>query len=461
MKRFHLRRIIYLFLLVLAVFIIRYCWISFPIATGYGAKILCSSLFVSGRNEAQIRRQELGFSPLDLASYEVNYRDSSVSVSLFGLAKRTAIFRNGLGATLVAEIPEAEVRAQRFRLASKPVLNTDELPWPAGDLVDSTLPAGIDTMVLKQTLETAFAEKDTTKRVRTRAVVVVYQGKIIGEKYAEGFSKDTRLTGWSMSKSITGALIGVLVKDKRLQINALAPVDSWQASDPRRQILLTHLLQQTSGLQWEEDYSKSSDATKMLFQRAAMGKYAASRPLKQKPGSVFYYSSGNSNILSWIIRNTTGEKDYHTFPYKSLLHKIGMYNTVLEPDASGTFVGSSYCYGTARDWARFGLLYLNDGVWNGEQLLPEGWVKASITPVPVAPRGEYGYQFWLNAGTAGNTSNRLYPSLPADLYFADGYEGQNVFILPSKQLVVVRLGLSKHGDYDVAALLNGVINAIQ
>jgi CubicO group peptidase (beta-lactamase class C family) len=134
---------------------------------------------------------------------------------------------------------------------------------------------------------------------------------------------------------------------------------------------------------------------------------------------------------------------------------------VLEPDASGTFVGSSYCYATARDWARFGLLYLNDGIWNNERLLPEGWVKESVTPVSVAPRGEYGFQFWLNAGEKGNPSNRLYPALPADMYFADGFEGQNVFILPSKQLVVVRLGLSKHGDYDVTGLITGIMRSIR
>ena len=191
-----------------------------------------------------------------------------------------------------------------------------------------------------------------------------------------------------------------------------------------------------------------------------MGAYAASLPLKHPPGTEFHYSSGNTNILSRIIRHVVGDDDYYAFPYEHLLYKLGMYNTVLEPDASGTFVGSSYCYATARDWARFGLLYLTNGSYNGQQLLPIGWVEQSLTPSSAARRGEYGFKWWLNAGEKNRPSNRLFPTLPPDLYYADGFEGQNIFVIPSKKLVVVRLGLTRKRQYGEVEFLEEILNAI-
>jgi CubicO group peptidase (beta-lactamase class C family) len=455
-----LKRIGLVLLTFALLYVVYYCWISFPIATGYGAKIMCSSVFISERNERDIRAQELSFSPLDLVSYAINYKDSSVTASMFGLAKRKAVYRKGLGATLVS-ISEDQLRQQQFRLAIMPLVNRDSTSWPAGDKIADTLPAGINSGKLKQVIADAFVEKDSNHLVRTRAVVVVYDGHLIGEQYAPGFSKDTRLTGWSMTKSITGALTGILVKEGKLNIEKPAPVPEWsEASDPRHGITIKNLLQQSTGLDFLEDYAKSSDATKMLFERADMGAYTAAHRLKVKPGSEFYYSSGNSNILSRILRQTIGERDYHAFPYEQLFYKCGMYSMVMEPDASGTFVGSSYCYGTARDWARFGLLYLQDGIFNQERLLPEGWVKATTTPATSALKGEYGFQFWLNAGEKNNPSNRKYPGLPTDMFYCDGFEGQNVFIIPSHKLVVVRLGLTRNGDYDVEGLLNGIMQSV-
>jgi CubicO group peptidase (beta-lactamase class C family) len=326
--------------------------------------------------------------------------------------------------------------------------------------VADTIPAGLDTAALRSAINDVFIERDTAHLIRTRAVVVVYKGQLAGERYAPGFGRDTRLLGWSMAKSITGALTGILVGDGKLRVEAPAPVPEWNdPNDPRHAITLADLLQQCSGLKFEENYTKSSDATKMLFERADMGGYTASHPLKDTPGRVWYYSSGNSNILSRIIRQTVGEESYHAFPYERLFYKVGMYHAVLEPDASGTFVGSSYMYATARDWARFGLLYLGDGVYNGERLLPEGWVKSTTTPAPAARRGQYGYQFWLNAGAKGNAEDRLYPHAPVDLFCADGFEGQNVFIIPSRQLVVVRLGLTK-GKFDADKFLEDVLLCI-
>ncbi|MBG9378461.1 serine hydrolase [Panacibacter sp. DH6] len=441
---------------------IYYCWVSFPIISGYGAKNMCSAVFLAGRSEAQVRAQELSFTPMNIGTFTVDYKDSSVTGTVFGFAKRKAVYRHGLGATLINERSEAAVRGQQYRLAASPQINTDTIPWPMGDKLLPVADSSVDMAKLKSAVNDIFIEKDTTAPVRTRAVIVLHDGNIIAEQYAEGFTKNSKLIGWSMTKSITSALTGILVKQGKLSVDAKAPVPEWKdANDPRNTITLQNILQQTTGLDFVEDYSKSSDATKMLFQKAAMGTYTAGRPLKDKPGTVFYYSSGNTNLLSRIIREQVGEAGYRAFPYEQLFYKIGMYNTILEPDASGTFVGSSYSYGIARDWARFGLLYLNDGVFNNERLLPEGWVKATATPADAAPLGQYGYQFWLNAGAKENPANRLYPHCPTDMFCCDGYEGQYVFIIPSKKLVIVRLGLTHSDKFDVDAFAANVVACIK
>jgi hypothetical protein len=243
-----------------------------------------------------------------------------------------------------------------------------------------------------------------------------------------------------MSKSLVGALTGVLVKEGKLNVADLAPVPEWKGT-AKEQITIRQLLQQTTGLQFKEDYANPSEVTNMLFKKGDMAAFTAALPLKDSPGTAFNYSSGNTNILSRIIRHTVGEKLYPAFPYEALFHKINMYSMLLEPDASGTYIGSSYSYATARDFARFGLLYYNNGVWNGEQILPASWVKETVQPSTADARKHYGYQFWLNGYEARVLSRRWYPDVPADMYFADGYGGQDIYIIPSKQLVVVRLGL--------------------
>lgn len=260
--------------------------------------------------------------------------------------------------------------------------------------------------------------------------------------------------GWSMAKSITSALIGILVKEGRVNIKQPAPVAEWSdEKDPRHAITTENLLQQTSGLDFKEVYHRYSNANNMLFNKADMAAYTASQPLKVKPGSDFYYSSGNSNILSRIIRTTVGEKNYHAFPYSALFHKIGMHHTLLEPDASGTYVGSSFIYASARDYARFGLLYLNDGVFNGQRILPEGWVKKTIAPVAANEQKNYGYQFWLNGIDENDPAKKEFPEAPADLFYADGYGGQRIYIIPSRQLVIVRLGLNKFDEHGFLKIL--------
>ena len=304
-------------------FLIYYGWRSFPIITAYGSKVMCSAIFDAGRNEQQVRDQDLSAYMMKLADFEVNYADSSVTGSIMGTAKRKAIYRFGLGATVISEISERDLRRQHFLLASKPAVQTDSIAWPLGDKLTGTFPATIDSMKLETAVQHVFVEEDTILPVRTRAVIVLYNGQVIAEKYAEGFDVKTKLAGWSMTKTVTGALIGILAKEGKISVEAPAPVPEWSGlTDPRHFITIENLLQQRSGLDFEENYARSSDATRMLYQRADMGGFTAAHPLKNKPGSVFYYSSGNSNILSRLIRQTLGDSLYFAFPYRQLFYKL-------------------------------------------------------------------------------------------------------------------------------------------
>lgn len=432
---------------------------AFPILSGYGAKALCSCVTLGERQPGDVVKNELGGGILALGSFEFNASDSSATGSVFGFAKRKAIYRKGLGCTLISEIEESELRNQRFNVSQKPSVNQDTIAWPFGNRVPDTLLAGIDYEKISQVLEDAFTEPGEEKNRRTRAIIILYDGQIIGEKYAEGFNKNSRLLGWSMTKSLTNALMGLLVKEGKISLNDQAPIEEWK-QDGRSAITIHNLMQASSGLEWKEVYSGPSDATRMLFRKRDAGIFASHAPLAKQPDTDFYYSSGTTNILSWIIRNNIGDSAYHSFPYTNLFHRVGMYSMVMEPDAGGTFVGSSFSYATARDWARFGLLYLNDGMWGDERILPEGWVEYTSTPAKGAEMGEYGAQFWLNAGAKEDAAKRYYPDVPADLFWADGYEGQNVFILPSKNLVVVKLSLSSGNYLDDNKFLADIIKAL-
>ncbi|MDH4057256.1 MAG: beta-lactamase family protein [Cyclobacteriaceae bacterium] len=437
-----------------------YAWNAFPIITGYGAKNLCSCVLLAGRSTDDVIKNELGSFMLSLGSYELNVEDSSATATVFGLAKRKAIYRKGFGCTLVNEITEGELRAQLWRIPSKPTANQDTIPWPSGNkLPDSINLYGYDLDLLNKTVTSAFEEPGEEKNRRTRAILIVHDGQIIAEKYADGFDVNTRLTGWSMAKSLTNALIGILVKEGKLGLNDPAPIEEWK-SDERNSITINNLMQASSGLKWNEFYGGPSDATNMLFRKKNAGAFASEVPLENPPGEIFYYSSGTTNILSLIIRQTLGDNKYHPFPYEMLFHKIGMNSMVMEPDPGGTFVGSSFAFAPARDWARFGLLYLNDGYWLGERILPEGWVDYTIAPAKGAKRGEYGAQFWLNAGDPNDVINKTYPDVPSDLFWADGFEGQNVFVLPSKNLVVVKLSLSTGNYLDDNQFLKEIIRSL-
>ena len=451
-----LYRIAFLLLIGLIVFLAGYIYRAASIVNAYGAKVLCSAVYVQRRSIQKVLEEELSVFPFSLATYALSEKDSSVTGTIWGLAKRKAIYRSGLGATLVSDSSESQIRAQHFILPLKPSIHTDTIAWPNGNRLPDTLPSGIDSLRLDAVLQHALTELKDGDRVYTNAIVVLYKGQLVAEKYAHGYDKNSRMPGWSVAKSITAALTGILVKQGKLDVSAPAAVEEWERTS-KEKITLKQLLQQTSGLDYEESYRKLSSATNMLFNKGNAAAYTAQLPLSFTPGTVFNYSSGNSNIISRIIRQTVGE-GYHAFPYESLFYKTGMYSIVLEPDASGTYVGSSFCYATARDYARFGLLYYNNGKWDDEQLLPEDWVKATVQPSVADTLQHYGYQFWLNGFNKNDPTQRWYPNVPADMYFADGFGGQDIYVIPSKKLVVVRLGLHVINENN---LLGNIMSAIR
>jgi CubicO group peptidase (beta-lactamase class C family) len=412
-----------------------------PTGTGYCAKIMCSAVFVTGLDPERVEREELR--PYWYVQTKVDHSAGTVTARLFGMAPRTAVYREGLGCTLANGVGVDELRAQTPELDPRP--RVAHQAWPIGDVVAQEVPAGVDVGLLAEAVEYAFAEPDLERPLLTRALVVVYRDQLIAERYGEGITADMPLAGWSMTKSVNATLIGILVGQGALDIHAPAPVPDWQADD-RAGITVDQLLRMSSGLEFQEVYGPLSDATAMLFERHSSAHIAMARPLAATPDTVWSYSSGTSNLLAWIVRETVereeGRQGYASFPRRVLFDPIGMTSAVMEPDPSGTFVASSFMLATARDWARFGLLHLHDGVWQGQRILPEGWVAYVSTATAAAPIGEYGAQWWTNDGAPGNASERRFPSAPTDAFQASGYQGQAVIVIPSRDVVIVRLGMS-------------------
>ena len=264
MKKIIVRSLLLALIIALA-WGIYYAWVSFPLISGFDAKQVCTCVFVSNRSIEDLDTTEMSGFPFSLGTYKVNVRDSSVTSSVWGMASKKAIYRKGIGCTLINDIPENQVRSQVFSIPPVPVINIDSIQWPYGDKPADSLPSNIDAGKLKSAVDNAFTEPYPGKKQRTRAVIVVYDGKLVAEKYAPGFDSKTKMYGWSMAKSFTAALIGTLVQQNRLDIKQPAPVPEWQnADDPRRRITIENLLQQTSGLDFAEDYTKASEVTNML-----------------------------------------------------------------------------------------------------------------------------------------------------------------------------------------------------
>ena len=415
-----------------------------PIITGYAAKNLASAVFVSGREAKDVEEIDLNFSLIRYTSNTVDYDNKTVT-SRFLWSKSTAAYREGYGVTLRRGITAEELREQRF---PKGVLSEGQ------GKQDSIAQLSLGDSALAERLAPiakAFVDERAYKG-HPFAFVVLHRGGVVAECYDKGIGRDTKLLSWSMAKSFANALIGLMVKDSLLDIHAPMDIPEWQG-DGRKAITLHDLMQMQSGLEWNEDYGARSDVNIMLHCERDMGLYALSKPLEHKPGTYWQYSSGTTNIVMRYLRSRfSSEEAFIGYMRSRLFDPLGIVRPVFEQDLSGTFVGSSYLYATARDFARFGQLYLDDGCVDSERILPKGWV--DYTRRPAAASGKhYGAFFWLNG-------NGKFPDVPKDMFYCDGHDGQDIFIFPSHELVVVVLGFSPKPDnvIDFNALLRDILS---
>lgn len=434
-----------LFALILAIgYIYLTLFPQFPVANGYSAKKMCSCIFIAERSQESIQKDDLGFGPTALTHSKVDYDQKSITTSLFGLAPRTAVYREGVGCILLKGQDDFQVSLSLQR----PTLS-DTLDWPLGTSVSKPGSLeGVDMDQLQKAIRNNFDPSMEMDSVKTRAIVVVHKGKLIAEQYAKGFDPETEILGWSMTKSITSTMVGVLAKNGLLSLEDTALFPQW--TDDRKNISLKDLLQMQSGLEFAEEYGQISDATRMLYKSDQVAEIPLNKPLIHSPGTHWNYSSGTTNLLSRLVKEKLGEEAYLRLPYDSIFNRIGMSSAVMETDESGLYVGSSYCYATPRDWAKFGMLYLNQGNWYGEQIIDSSWVDFVRTPASDS-KGIYGGQFWLNV------NHSQYKDAPEEVYSCNGFQGQRVYIVPSHDLVVVRMGLEEPPVFDMNKLIKEVL----
>lgn len=433
-------------LLVIVGLLFYFIYPRLTIITGYAAKNMASGVFIADRSEVSITNNDNNIPFIKLAETEVDKPSKKAFASLYGLITTEAVYRDGLGSVLVGDDFDPN------KPMPKPNRNriTDTTPYPYGQAapLDTVFPE-LDLNQLDKAIISAFSNPEIQ---RTRTVLVLYKGNLVAEKYVDGFSPDTPILGWSMAKSVLATCFGILEHQGKLDVNWPAPVTEWER-DERKNITLNHLLRMQSGLEWDEDYSSVSDVTRMLFMESDMTKSQRGKPLIAPPGEVWNYSSGTTNLLSGILRQQfRSHQEYLDFPYAALIDKIGMHSMLLEADRVGNYVGSSYAWANTRDWGRFGQLYLDKGLWNGEQLFDPAWSKYVSTPT-MNSKGDYGAHFRLNAGDK-------YPDVPKDLYYCSGHLGQYVFIIPSRDLVVVRTGLAKEPEFDINSFLSEVVESV-
>ena len=449
-KSFVVKRILLGVLLIIGLAIIAfavYLNSLLPIITGYAAKNLCSAVFVASRDQKDVEAVDLNFSFIKFTKNSVNYDEKSVT-SHFLWGKSKAIYRTGFGVTLLRDISEDKLRKLKYPSGGEPGYSQDTIKWPLGDILPGKN-TGIDTIKLNEIAKKLISEN--AYNGDAFAFIVLHKGYPVEEAYKPQFNRKTRFLSWSMAKSFINAMVGILVKQGKIDIQKPAAIDEWN-KDERSKITLNNLMQMQSGLKWNEDYGNRSDVTLMLHCESDMAHFAYEKPMAVPAGTLWYYSSGTTNIVSYLIRKQfSSDSAYYVFANNQLFNKIGIPDAVFEVDLSGTRVGSSYLYASARDYARFGLLFENDGIFNGDRILPEGWVKYSTSEAS-ASKGQYGAFFWLNR-------SKSLPSAPVDMFACDGHDGQHIYILPTQELVVVILGYSPRskGGMDTDRLLKDIL----
>jgi CubicO group peptidase (beta-lactamase class C family) len=413
-----------------------------PISLGLAgyAKVLCSAVFVSKRDPAEAFKNSGFFLFPDEYRGGVTYaidRAQKLVRMTHGSITRTAKFYGDQGCIIH---PEGHDGIYFTPTAVKTRLpDAASQPWPMGDAPpNNAAPAGIDRARVDKALDLAFADPEAL----TAAVVIVHKGQIVGERYMPGITKDTQLESWSMGKSLTATLFALLVKDGVYKIDDPVPVPEWRAAgDPRAAIRIADLLHMSSGLRFiagqDPDYTVDKgypDHTLIYTGAIDAFKHSLTRPLQFPPNTEGRYRNSDPLIVGWLVKQAVTKRgeEYLTWPQRALFDRIGIRRQVLETDPYGNFLLTGYDYGTARNWARIGQLYLQDGVWQGQRLLPDGWTRFVSTPATAWKQPVYGGLFWVNGDGA-------WP-LPTSAYFANGAGGQRTIIIPTHDLVVVRMG---------------------
>ena len=436
---------------------------------GQQAIFMCNGLFTSNRSLEQVFEQELAFfrEPIGTSEggdYEVNWDRRAVAIGAPGAVPvMRAAFREGIGCVILPPDQSLEDidRLPELTLPYPPG-DPAQIPWPDGDLIESTgLPANVDEEKLLAASNWAF-DRESPEQV-TLSLVVVYNGQIIHERYAPGFDVTTRTRTWSTAKSIASTLIGMLVDEGRLALDEPLGFDWYPnarspETDPRNEITLRHVLNMSSGLETVDnrglEYATGSGMSYWAGSSSVVG--ARSRALIREPGTYWDYENYDTLLGVYAMKLALGgEKAYAEFPRKALLDKIGMRNTLVSTDRFGDFVMSSQIYTNARDLARFGLLYLGNGIWNGERLLSEEWIDFVRTPAPATKSigSIYGGQWWLVPEGRDD--------VPKDAYSTSGNRGQFSIIVPSHDMVIVRRGLDYgRQGFDRWGLAREVLEAI-
>lgn len=439
-----LRRILIGLTLLSVLLFAAFLWLRplLNIGAGYAAKHACSCHFLQGRELAEIKTNDLNFSVLGWVSLEAG--NEEVRTSFFGLVPRQARYREGIGCTLINNTTEPLVAVP------PPVDQAGGADAGAKQREGAKV---TNPPALRAALDYAMAPQPGGG---TRGIVIMKAGDIIAEAYAPGFDQNTPLLGWSMTKTLTALAVGAAFSpstapaaapEKIVAQNQLFP-EVWTDS-ARQEITLADLLHMNSGLAWNEAYGSLSDATIMLHEHADMARYAYSAPAVVPHGTVWSYSSGTTNILAELVERQTPQTSTHAFTHR-LLRRVAPSLTV-EPSQAGLPVGSSYGWATARDWARLGQFMLQDGIWQGDTLLPPGWIDWMRQPA-AGSEGTYGGQLWLPGPDM--------PDLPGDAYMMRGFQDQRVFVLPSEQLVIARLAHEEDKVMDFAGMVERIRAAV-
>ena len=409
------------------------------------AQIMCSAVFITGL-DPDFAAENVGYFTSPYAERAkvgrpiIDRATKSVHIALPNRIVRTAKYIGDQGC-VTFPVGENSLHFVPVKVA-KHLSDPSTEPWPMGDVLPDTLVSPrIDIAKVKRAVDAAFASPQSM----TAAFVVTWKGRIIGERYGEGITIHTPLESWSMGKSVTATLMGVLIKQGVYTLSQPAPIPEWQKpGDPRAKITIADLLHMSSGLRikapQDPDYDPAGTYPDHLYLYTGgvnSFHYAATRPLQWPPGMVARYHNTDPVLVNYLIRLAVEKRgeEYLSFPQRALFDKIGIRTMVIEPDPFGDLLAQGYDLASARDWARLGNLYLQDGVWNCERILPEGFVKfvSTVAPAWAADQNPiYGGFFWIN----GDGSLPV----PKNAYYMNGAGGQNTLIIPSLDLVVVRMG---------------------